>query len=179
MVKYPKIFIDETQNTPNDVSIDFNAEVNYDFLHHTHKMSDIVDDIGSGGGTGEGTVGLNGKSAYEVWLSLGSTGSEQDFINSLKGADGKDGANGLNGKDGLDGKNGSDGSDGKSVYEVWLSLGNTGTEQDFINSLKADSVTYDDTALIKRIADLESRPQIYVSPTQPTNLKDGDFWIEG
>ena len=36
----------------------------------------------------------------------------------------------------------------------------------------------EDDTLEKRIADLESRPQIYVSSTQPTNLKDGDIWIE-
>lgn len=31
--------------------------------------------------------GLDGKSAYESWLSLGNTGTEEDFINSLKGSD--------------------------------------------------------------------------------------------
>lgn len=29
--------------------------------------------------------GVQGKSAYQTWLDLGNTGSEQDFINSLKG----------------------------------------------------------------------------------------------
>lgn len=37
----------------------------------------------------------------------------------------------------------------------------------------------EDTTLAQRIADLEARPQIYVSSTQPTALKDGDIWIEG
>ncbi|MGK4077462.1 hypothetical protein AB0Y06_01355 [Ligilactobacillus salivarius] len=57
-----------------------------------------------------------------------------------RGADGKDGINGTNGRDGIDGKNGQDGKDGKdgkSAYQIWLDLGNSGTEQDFINSLKA------------------------------------------
>ena len=31
--------------------------------------------------------------------------------------------------------NGVDGQDGKSAYEIWLDLGNVGTEADFINSL--------------------------------------------
>ena len=37
----------------------------------------------------------------------------------------------------------------------------------------------EDTTLAQRIANLESRPQIYISETQPANLKDGDIWIEG
>ena len=73
MGKYPKIIIDELKNSPADI---VNAEQNYDFMHHTHNMSDIIDDIGSGGGIG---TGANGKSAYEIWLSLGNTGTEQDF----------------------------------------------------------------------------------------------------
>lgn len=40
--------------------------------------------------------GENGKSAYEIWLDEGNTGTQNDFINSLKG---KDGNPGLPGKD--------------------------------------------------------------------------------
>ena len=43
---------------------------------------------------------------------------------------------------------------------------------------RVTSITEDDT-LTQRIADLEARPQIIVSPTQPTDFKDGDIWIEG
>lgn len=35
-----------------------------------------------------GTNGTNGKSAYELWLAEGNTGSVDDFLASLKGADG-------------------------------------------------------------------------------------------
>ncbi len=35
----------------------------------------------------------------------------------------------------------SSGSNGKSAYEVWLSQGNEGTEEDFLNSLKCDSAS--------------------------------------
>ncbi len=41
-----------------------------------------------------------GQSAYEAWLSLGNTGTVEDFIASLKGADGSDGTPGEPGKDG-------------------------------------------------------------------------------
>ena len=37
---------------------------------------------------------------------------------------------------GKDGLNGHNGKDGKSAYQIWLDLGNSGSEQDFINSLK-------------------------------------------
>lgn len=36
----------------------------------------------------DGVDGLDGVSAYQTWLDLGNIGTEQDFINSLKGQDG-------------------------------------------------------------------------------------------
>ena len=95
----------------------------------------------------DGTNGENGKSAYEIWLDNGNTGTEEDFLNWLKGekgADGKDGINGVDGKDGTngidgkDGKDGKDGANGKSAYEIWLDSGYTGTEEDFLNWIKGD-----------------------------------------
>lgn len=43
--------------------------------------------------------GQNGKSAYEIWLESGHSGTNDDFINSLKGQDGRNGNDGLPGKD--------------------------------------------------------------------------------
>ena len=92
--------------------------------------------------------GADGKSAYQIWLDLGNTGTEQDFIESLAGQpgqdgqDGQDGAPGEKGEPGEPGQNGQDGVDGvdgKSAYQTWLDLGNTGTEQDFIDSLKGEA----------------------------------------
>lgn len=87
----------------------------------------------------DGIDGQDGLSAYEIWLAQGHTGTESDFLSSLKGeagTDGKDGADGVNGRDGLNGKDGTDGQNGLSAYETWLSLGNIGSEADFIASLK-------------------------------------------
>ena len=53
-----------------------------------------------------------------------------------KGDKGDPGPAGERGPAGKDGQNGHDGKDGKSAYEIWLDLGNAGSEQDFINSLK-------------------------------------------
>ena len=54
---------------------------------------------------------LVGKSAYDIWLSLGNKGTEQDFIASLKG------------------------DKGDSAYDIWLQQRHTGTEEDFISYL--------------------------------------------
>ncbi len=84
--------------------------------------------------------GSDGKSAYQIWLDAGNSGSVNDFLNSLKGDDGKSAYQSW-----LDqGNTGTEmefiaslnGSDGLSAYEIWLGLGNLGSETDFINSLK-------------------------------------------
>ncbi|MEH6771832.1 hypothetical protein [Maribacter arcticus] len=107
-----------------------------------------------------------GKSAYEIWLSLGNSGTEVEFTKSLKGNDGEKGNDGSKGNDGEKGNDGNkgndgekgndgnkgndgekgnkgdkgenakDGGDGESAYEIWLSLGNSGSEFEFITSLK-------------------------------------------
>lgn len=101
-----------------------------------------------------GTEGLDGISAYQVWLLEGNSGSQEDFLNALVGTKG---ANGYAGKDGksayqlwldegnigskeefissLTGEAGVKGVDGLSAYELWLSVGNSGTLQNFLNSL--------------------------------------------
>ena len=69
------------------------------------------------------------QSPYGMWLSEGNTGTEEDFLNSLRGD------SGINGADGVDGVDGVDGIDGLSSYQIWLSEGNIGTVEDFLNSL--------------------------------------------
>ena len=85
-------------------------------------------------------IGGNGLSAYEIALEHGFEGSEEEWLESLKGKDGytpvkgvvyfdgKDGAPGANGKDGADGKDGrdgvdgakgADGKDGASISHYW------------------------------------------------------------
>lgn len=57
----------------------------------------------------------DGKSAYEIWIEEGHSGSINDFLNSLVG------------------------DPGKSAYEIWLSLNHEGTVQDFIDYIKGQS----------------------------------------
>ena len=76
------------------------------------------------GGSSTGTPGADGKSAYQLALDNGYTGTLEQWLESLKGAPGTPGAPGVNG------------NDGKSAYQIWLDAGNTGNESDFLNSLK-------------------------------------------
>lgn len=107
---------------------------------------------GAKGDTGAiGKTGASGKSAYEVWLSIGNSGTETDFLNSLKGEKGDTGLQGIQGEKGDKGNTGAKGSkgdtgaDGKSAYDVWLAQGNSGTETDFLDSLKGEKGDKGDT----------------------------------
>ena len=98
--------------------------------------------------------GKDGKSAYEVAVAYGFVGTEVEWLESLKGVDGKDGVNGKDGcdgrngvdglpgkdgksgADGLPGRDGIDGTDGKSAYIIAVEHGFTGTETEWLQSLK-------------------------------------------
>jgi hypothetical protein len=84
---------------------------------------------GSQGATGPtGPTGLTGATGLQgLTGATGFTGPTG--IQGLPGTDGADGATGTSGLDGANGIN------GLSAYQVWIDLGNTGTETDFINSL--------------------------------------------
>ena len=122
--------------------------------------------------------GKNGKSAYEIAVEHGFVGTEAEWLESLKGVDGKDGVNGKdgcdgrNGVDGLpgkDGKNGADGLpgrdgiDGKSAYIIAVEHGFSGTENEWLQSLKGadgrDGITPDmsDYATKADIAELQKQ----------------------
>lgn len=75
----------------------------------------------------EGKDGADGKSAYEIAVANGYSGTETEWLESLHGADGKDGN---------DGKNGADGADGKSAYIIAVEHGFSGTETEWLASLK-------------------------------------------
>ena len=119
--------------------------------------------------------GKDGKSAYEIAIEHGFVGTEADWLESLKGVDGKDGCDGRNGVDGLPGKDGKDGadglpgrdgidgingSDGKSAYIIAVEHGFSGTENEWLQSLKGkDGITPDmsDFATKADIAELQKQ----------------------
>ncbi|MDY0202190.1 MAG: hypothetical protein RBR40_14510, partial [Tenuifilaceae bacterium] len=86
--------------------------------------------------------GVGGKSAYQIWIDRGNTGSEEDFFNSLTGPSGKSAYQvwlDLGNTGTLQDFINSISAVGRSVYDIWLGLGNTGTQQDFINSITGQS----------------------------------------
>ena len=97
--------------------------------------------------------GKDGKSAYEIAVEHGFVGTEAEWLESLKGVDGKNGVDGLpgkdgkNGADGLSGRDGINGSDGKSAYIIAVEHGFSGTENEWLQSLKGadgkDGITPD------------------------------------
>lgn len=58
-----------------------------------------------------------------------------------KGDTGEQGPIGPQGETGPRGESGPAGADGKSAYRIWLEHGGSGTEEDFLNSLKAQATT--------------------------------------
>ena len=90
----------------------------------------------------KGDTGPQGLSAYEVWLSYGNVGDTNSFFESLRGPIGErgyrgpPGVRGQDGPAGLPGAKGADGKPGKSAYEIWIALGNSGTNEQFIASLQ-------------------------------------------
>jgi hypothetical protein len=97
----------------------------------------------------QGAKGDQGSSAYQVWLDDGNVGTETDFLNDLvgpqgpagpAGSPGSGGVNGVNGVDGAQGPQGPNGDPGLSAYEIWLNQGNSGTEQDFLDSIAQSSL---------------------------------------
>ena len=82
---------------------------------------------GNDGADGNGIVSAtnNGDGTFTLTFDDGTTFTTDDLT----------GPQGATGGDGPQGIAGNDGADGDSAYDIWLSLGNTGTEQDFIDSL--------------------------------------------
>lgn len=88
----------------------------------------------------KGDKGEDGKSAYQIWIDNGHTGTQADFLEWLKGeqgAPGKDGIDGVDGKDGAPGKDGINGASGKSAYEIFKEYypDYKGTEQEWITAV--------------------------------------------
>lgn len=75
----------------------------------------------------------DGLSAYEIAVKNGFVGSEQDWLDSIKGEQGDIGPAGQTGMTGMTGEKGEV---GYSAYQIAISLGFSGSEQEWIDSLK-------------------------------------------
>lgn len=81
--------------------------------------------------------GEQGLSAYQLAVINGFKGDEVSWLKSLKGNDGvtKVVHENISTTIEIPAPNPKDGNDGKSAYQIWLDLGNEGTQGDFIASL--------------------------------------------
>ena len=77
---------------------------------------------------GGGTQGADGKSAYQIAVEHGFSGTETEWLASLKGPAGADGATGASG------------ADGKSAYQYAVEGGYTGTETEFAKKLASGAL---------------------------------------
>ena len=98
------------------------------------------------------SCGDPGESAYEIAVRNGFPGTEQEWLDSLKGEKGDKGADGKDGEDGAEGDNGAPGEAGKSAYDLAKE-----------NGLVADGVTEEQ----------------WVKSLQGTDGKDGSINFEG
>ena len=96
----------------------------------TEHEAELKGEPGENGADGkdgkDGTNGADGKSAYQIAVELGFTGTQAEWEQSLHGADGI---------------NGTNGTDGKTAYESALSGGYEGTEEQFNEGLAQMSET--------------------------------------
>ena len=92
------------KNLTNDFTLTFTYNSS-DGVYTLTKIVTIALSIQGKDGT-NGTSGTDGKSAYQIWLDAGNTGTEQDYLNSLKGQDGYTPQKGVDYFDGKDGQNG-------------------------------------------------------------------------
>ena len=95
-----------------------------------------------------GKDGANGKSAYEIAVADGFTGTEKEWLASLVGPKGDTGATGEagpKGQTGSTGEKGATGATGRSAYEIAVANGFTGTEAEWIGSLKGKQGDKGDT----------------------------------
>ena len=95
--------------------------------------------VASGGGG-------SGKSAYDIAVENGFSGTEEEWLASLVGAQGEPGLEGPQGEvgpQGPQGDTGLNGDDGLSAYEIAVDNGFVGTEAEWLASLQAAPTIYE------------------------------------
>ena len=78
----------------------------------------------------------SGLSAYEVAVKNGFVGTESDWLISLNGKDSVSKETTVHTETQVIEQVPINGKDGQSSYDLWLALGNTGSPQDYLSTLK-------------------------------------------
>lgn len=159
-------------------SIVENKEINgYDVICGNEKVGELKN--GNDGVKGEnGDKGATGKSAYEAAVSKGFTGTEEEWLASLKGDAGTSCSIQENKeKDGYDlncggkvvtitnGENGKTGKEGKSAFEIAKEKDPNLTEDEWLASLKGEGCT---------AKEVENGVEITCGNGTPVIIKNGE-----
>ena len=83
-----------------------------------------------------GATGADGKSAYDLAVEEGYTGTLDEWLDSLIGKTGEKGDTGEQGEKGEKGDKGDTGADGQSAYDLAVEKGFDGTEKNGWHRLK-------------------------------------------
>ncbi len=114
---YSSSYANQAGNGISGVTDNGNGTLTFNYLdgssYTTPVLTGLMGAPGPQGPQGPaGQNGTNGQSAYDIWLSQGNIGTEQDFLNSLVGPQGPTGLTGPQGISGDQGLNGNDGIQG-------------------------------------------------------------------
>ena len=109
--KYEKAVNDKLNEVNKVVEAIEQARANGEFNGKDGKQGE-QGEPGKNGADGQN--GVDGKSAYEIAVANGYSGTEAEWLEHLRGKDGKNGADGAPGRDGANGKDGKNGEDGRN-----------------------------------------------------------------
>jgi len=115
----------------------------------------------------DGDDGADGKSAYDIAVESGFTGTEAEWIESLRGQKGDKGDAGSNGNDGAMGESGA------SAYEIAVKNGFSGDESAWLDSLKGEKGDPGQDADAEHTHGYMKT--ITLSTTEPTSVADGEI----
>ncbi len=123
--------------TVQTVASDQNASASLTKTGETGYAINLSVPAGPAGKSGvDGKPGADGKSAYELAVTQGFKGDLSAWLESLHGPQGLPGADGKQGPAGQPGQPGKDGKDGQSAYQIAVTNGFSGSETDWLASLK-------------------------------------------
>ena len=118
----------------------------------------LIDEAGKLQVSLTGTAGAPGKSAFDVAVDEGFTGTEAQWVASLAGTNGTNGSNGAQGAQGIQGIQGAqglqglqglqgpagvdgvNGTDGLSAYQVWLVSNPGGSMDQYLAAIKGAGI---------------------------------------
>jgi hypothetical protein len=165
----------EFEFTANMDSLSLDLEYANDTLFLLNLSGALIDDVELGFADGAqgppGEPGMDGAQGPQ-----GEPG--MDGAQGPQGEPGMDGAEGPQGEPGMDGAQGPQGEPGEmgiagaSAYEIWLNLGNTGSEQDFIDYLSGNAAFAPST---HGVFDSESNGSTFVVE-QATSTLSIELW---